>query len=287
MATLKSWGGSVGLHAALLLTLALWYFVPPSRPPIEFDSRLGGSPYGVPEGLTLLGGLNTPDEQPGLADELLEASPTPEPLLETTPVAIERPPLNGRTARPTAGGGPPNEENPGAGDGSGFGLARFGDGSESIRGVAVKVGDPQFTLLWDADVDLDLHVIEPGGKEINWEERKGEQGGELDVDNTKGYGPENVYWLVETDGPGSAKVRGAGPPGVYRWYVSYYGGFGGIPKPTSWQVRIKHAGRVSIQRGKLRSLDEHSKTFTLTVGPGVPGLANEADEGSALPPERP
>lgn len=286
IANLKSWSASVGLHAAFLLSLAFWYFAPPVNRPIEFDTRLGGSPFGVPEGITLIGGLNTPEDEPGStdADALLE--PSPEPLLEMPPLAIERPPLNGRGARPTAGGGPPNE-NPGAGDGSGFGVARFGDGGESIRGVAIKVGDPQFTLIWDADVDLDLHVVEPGGKEINWEERKGEQGGELDVDNTKGYGPENIYWLVESDGPGSTRIRGAGPPGVYRWFVSYYGGFGGIPKPTQWQVRVKHAGRVTIQRGKLRALDERSRTYSLTVGPGIAATAEAEDDGPLLPPERP
>ena len=94
----------------------------------------------------------------------------------------------------------------------------------------MKVGDPQFTLIWNTDgVDLDLHVIEPGGKEIYWEDPKGVKGGELDVDNTKGFGPENVYWLVESDGPGSEKVKGPGPPGVYKWYVVYWGGFGGMP----------------------------------------------------------
>ena len=83
----------------------------------------------------------------------------------------------------------------------------------------MKVGDPQFTLIWDTDdVDLDLHVLEPGGKEIFWEDPKGDKGGELDVDNTKGFGPENVYWLVESDGPDSEKVKGPGPPGVYKWY---------------------------------------------------------------------
>ncbi len=116
---------------------------------------------------------------------------------------------------PSGGGGQPND-NPGAGDGDGFGLARFGEGGELIRGVAVKVGDPQFTLIWNTDgVDLDLHVIEPGGKEIYWEEPKGQRGGELDVDNTKGFGPENIYWMVESQGPGSAKVKGPGPPGTY------------------------------------------------------------------------
>ena len=103
-----------------------------------------------------------------------------------------------------------NNPNPGAGDGDGFGLARFGQGGESVRGVAVKVGDPQFTLLWDTEVDLDLHVIEPGGKEIYWEDPKGTFGGELDVDNTKGFGPENIYWLHVVEGTGE-KVKGPGP----------------------------------------------------------------------------
>ena len=86
------------------------------------------------------------------------------------------------------------------------------------------MGDPQFTLIWNTDgVDLDLHVLEPGGKEIYWEDPKGSKGGELDVDNTKGFGPENIYWLVESDGPGSEKVKGPGPPGTYKWYVRVLG----------------------------------------------------------------
>ena len=102
-------------------------------------------------------------------------------------------------------------------------------------------------MIWNTDgVDLDLHVIEPGGKEIYWEEPKGRQGGELDVDNTKGFGPENIYWLVESRGPGSEKVKGPGPPGTYKWFVVYWGGFGGIARPTHWQVRVKHDGKVNV-----------------------------------------
>ena len=174
---------------------------------------------------------------------------------------------SGGAKAPSGGGGAPND-NPGAGDGDGFGLARFGDGGEVIRGVKVKVGDPQFTLIWNTDgVDLDLHVIEPGGKEIFWEEPKGKLGGELDVDNTKGFGPENVYWLVESDGPGSEKVKGPGPPGTYKWFVVYWGGFGGIAKPTHWQVRVKHAGQVNVFHGKFSALNERSKIYSLKVDP--------------------
>ena len=53
----------------------------------------------------------------------------------------------------------------------GFGTTQFDGLSEKVQGVSVKIGDPQFTLIWDSDADLDLHVIEPGGSEIYWEKR--------------------------------------------------------------------------------------------------------------------
>jgi hypothetical protein len=262
---MKGWAGSVALHILLLLVLAFWYFSPPLQRLVTFDSRLAGSPNGVPEGEMFTGGLNTPLPVPvaPLADNALAADSPSLAQLEFTPLELN---LRSRVAKnPSGGGGQPND-NPGAGDGDGFGLARFGEGGELIRGVAVKVGDPQFTLIWNTDgVDLDLHVIEPGGKEIFWEEPKGQQGGELDVDNTKGFGPENIYWMVESQGPGSEKVKGPGPPGTYRWFVVYWGGFGGVARPTHWQVRVKHDGKVNVYHGKFSHLNERSKMYTLKV----------------------
>lgn len=262
--SLKGWAGSVALHGLLLLTLALWYFSPPLRKAISLDGRLAGSPKGVAEGLELAGGLNTPLEMPELKGTSAEA--VGDELIELKPLKLEALSAPARGLKPSGGGGVENS-NPGAGEGDGFGLARFGEGGEVIRGVAVKVGDPQFTLIWDTDADLDLHVIEPGGKEIYWEEPNGKQGGELDVDNTKGFGPENIYWLVESSGPGSVKVKGPGPPGEYQWFVVYWGGFGGIPKPTHWKVRIKHEGKVTVVNGKFRALNERSRTYKLKVDP--------------------
>jgi hypothetical protein len=228
--------------------------------------------------LTLTGGLNTPIALPEGPLEI--SDPIPESL--QVDMISEFPSLNSvitsrGSAQPSAGGGFPNN-NPGAGDGDGFGLARFGDGGELIRGVKVKVGDPQFTLIWNNDADLDLHVIEPGGKEIFWEDPKGNQGGELDVDNTKGYGPENIYWLVDSEGPGTEKVKGPGPSGVYRWFVVYWGGFGGIPKPTHWKVRIKHRGRVTVVDGKFHALNERSKIYTLRVLPGESNTSHPTEK---------
>jgi hypothetical protein len=270
--SIKGWVASCGLHVTLLVVLAFWVFVPDANRPLAFDSRLAGSPNGVVGADSLTGGLNTPLPVPDAPLTAEETAIVPAPLthLDLDPIQPEA--LARRNKAPSGGGGNPNN-NPGAGDGDGFGLARFGEGGELIKGVQVKVGDPQFTLIWDTDdVDLDLHVIEPGGKEIFWEDPRGTMGGELDVDNTKGFGPENIYWLVESQGPGSEKVKGPGPPGVYKWYVVYWGGFGGISKPTHWQVRVKHAGKVTVHHGKFKALNERSKTYTLTVAkPGADG----------------
>lgn len=261
--TLKGWATSVSLHSALLIVMALWYFVPKATAPRVIDSRLAGSNMGVEEGLSATGGLSTPIE--------LQASPTPAP--DPTPIfkpaelgALEARLSNLSGAWKSTGGGGVDNPNPGAGNGDGFGLARFGDGGESIRGVEVKVGDPQFTLLWDTEADLDLHVIEPGGKEIYWQEPNGKQGGELDVDNTKGYGPENIYWLHEDEKSGK-KVKGSGPAGEYKWFVFYWGGFGGVAKPTRWKVRIKHDDKITVVTGRLRALNEKSRVYGLKIAP--------------------
>jgi len=261
----QGWAYSLVLHTLLLLGLAFWYFSPRVRPPLAFDSRLMGSERGVEDGLNRLGGLNAEFTMPEVPTP---SRALPDPVLASIkPLEFEppKPKLTGLIGadRASAEGGLRNN-NPGAGDGDGFGLARFGEGGEMVRGVEVKVGDPQFTLIWDSDADLDLHVIEPGGKEIFWEEPKGAHGGELDVDNTKGFGPENVYWLQD-DPNGGEKIKGPGPPGQYKWFVVYWGGFGGIPKPTHWKVRIKHEGKVTVVDGKFRALNDRSRVHTLEV----------------------
>jgi len=279
--SLKGWASSLTLHAIFLLCLAFWYFGPKSDPLRVINARLAGSERGVEEGLTLTGGLNT--------ELTLPADPTPTytdpspsivaPLEMTDLKAMLGPNFSG-AEKASAEGGIANN-NPGAGDGDGFGLAKFGQGGESIRGVQVKVGDPQFTLIWDTNADLDLHVIEPGGKEIYWEDPKGAEGlgGELDVDNTKGFGPENVYWLRD-DPTGEGKVKGSGPPGEYKWFVVYWGGFGGIPKPTRWKVRIKHDNRVSVVSGRFRSLNERSRIYSVHVEPSSGLSVPTSDEAT-------
>jgi hypothetical protein len=284
---------SLALHGALLLILGAWSVssrqVPGERA-TELDTRLlAGSEMGVEDGLTADGGLNT-------AVELMAApAPAPEPSLPA-PTSLDItasglgivPPAG--AALPSAGGGVENP-NPGAGNGKGSGMGRLGAGGEEINGVAVRRGDPQFTLLWDSEADLDLHVIEPGGVEIDWEHPDGALGGTLDVDNFRGFGPESIYWGRKADDAGQEVAGGSGPPGIYKWFVVYAGAPGGVPLPTRWKVRIRRGGNESVVTGTLKAIDERSRVFTLRVGRGASDaadteLAREPERAASLTPRR-
>ncbi len=276
--SLRGWSTSLSVHGVLLLALAFWVLTPRTNSVRAFDTRLAGSEMGIEEGLTLTGGLNTEFDMSTAPEPVADSALTGMKPLELAALDPRLSQELSGAAKPSASGGVDNP-NPGAGSGDGFGLARFGDGGENIRGVAVKVGDPQFTLLWDTEVDLDLHVIEPGGKEIYWEEPLGKRGGELDVDNTKGFGPENIFWMHENPETGE-RTKGQGPPGEYKWFIVYWGGFGGVPKPTRWKVRIKHDGKVTVVNGRFKSLNERSKTYTLRVDPPAGEAATAAETTS-------
>ena len=60
----------------------------------------------------------------------------------------------------------------------------------------VGTGALQVQLTWNTDnTDLDLHIVEPGGDRIYYGDPEGDQsGGELDVDDTNGRGPENIFF---------------------------------------------------------------------------------------------
>ncbi len=255
-AGIKGWVISAIFHTLLLLGLGLWVFSPPKKAPAHFDSRISGTEFGVPEGINTLGGVDSPIVMP---------APIPTATLSEAKFATLK--LDDlMMTNPAAGFAGQAGKNPGAGLGDGFGLAKLGNGSENVRGVEVKVGDPQFTLLWDTKADLDLHVIEPGGKEIYWLDTKGAYNGELDVDNRDGFGPENIYWLKEhADG---SKDIGLGPVGEYKWFVHYYRGFDGANLPTRWKVRIKHNGKVDVVQGRLNVKDGRSKEYVLKIDPG-------------------
>jgi len=255
---LLGWTGSVVLHALLVLLLILAAFIVPTRKPATtFDTAIGEDGGSEADGLEPIGGL----EQELIAEEALD--PT---AIEAEPLGANEPLFEVDPERILAAGAGEFSRDPGAG-GIDFGVARFGEGTETIQGVDVLVGDPQFTLIWNTETDIDLHVIEPGGSHIYWADREGRRGGQLDVDDVDGYGPENIFWPVEDADPDPSRgvIKGDGPPGTYRWYVHYYGGQGGKAPPTNWKVRVKHDGQVDVYEGTLPRVGRRSRIRTLRV----------------------
>ncbi|RMD93431.1 MAG: hypothetical protein D6813_04110 [Calditrichaeota bacterium] len=90
-----------------------------------------------------------------------------------------------------------------------------GNPSKSIELVQVQLGtgDLQVTLTWDTDgTDVDLHVIEPDGTHVFFSNLNGTTA-KLDVDDTDGFGPENIF--VEAGNAAS---------GTYEIFIVYYSG---------------------------------------------------------------
>lgn len=73
-------------------------------------------------------------------------------------------------------------------------------------------GDVKVTLKWDCTGDVDLHLKDPDGHHIYYNSKKPSGcDGSLDVDNTNGFGPENIFY---------AKTKA--PQGIYKVKVNNY-----------------------------------------------------------------
>jgi hypothetical protein len=105
-------------------------------------------------------------------------------------------------------------------------------------GVQPHTGDVQITLEWYSTADLDLHVVDPNGDEVWFQNSQVASGGELDVDAngpcfTATSSPlENVYW-----------PWGGAPSGEYEVSVHYYSECSG-EGAVDYQVIVRVDGEV-------------------------------------------
>jgi hypothetical protein len=140
--------------------------------------------------------------------------------------------------------------------------------------LVVGTGDVQVTVSWDADSDVDLHVVEPGGREIYWDDRRSPSGGELDLDSNAaciidGVRNENITWGV-----------GSAPQGTYTVRVDYWSSCN--LSETNYTVLINNGGEIAIYRGTFRGLGDNGglgsgveiDSFTRTTGPSPAPMQN-------------
>lgn len=122
----------------------------------------------------------------------------------------------------------------------------------NIVNVVVKVlrlgtGALQISLAWTTATDQDLHVIDPTGTEISWENPTSRSGGQLDRDDIDGYGPENIYWSENA------------PDGTYSVSVVDYQN---TRTPNPFYVTVNSPGKSKTFNGQTSN---GSKVQVLTI----------------------
>jgi hypothetical protein len=76
-----------------------------------------------------------------------------------------------------------------------------------ISVLRLGTGALQISLSWDNGTDQDLYVYTPLGEEISYSTDYDSSGGQLDRDDTDGFGPENIYWQTQApDGTYTVQV---------------------------------------------------------------------------------
>lgn len=117
-------------------------------------------------------------------------------------------------------------------------------------------GNPRFNLQFTNpdNVDIDLHVIDPYGKEIYWNNPYSASGGELDIDcNCYGCGSgpnENIFWEA-----------GSAPKGTYKFWVEYFEKCGSGSGNSNFTIRV--AVNETIKQTYTGSLSENNTRSTV------------------------
>jgi hypothetical protein len=62
-----------------------------------------------------------------------------------------------------------------------------------VSGVCVGSGQLRFSSTWSRPGDIDVWVTTPNGVSIGWQNQRAD-GGQQDRDDTRGSGPENIFW---------------------------------------------------------------------------------------------
>ncbi len=209
------------------------------NPPGPFQAGQGGTGVGQPGSGNTNTSVTPPTDEP-VATEITQAQPAP-PI----PLTDEPPPLSPRTTNRAAPGN-----------------ATLNDNLEQLlRQHHAGSGDIRISLMWKNKNDLDLHVVDPRGEEIYFQNRRSRSGGLLDIDMNaampfRNPAVENVFWPER-----------AAPPGVYKIYVNLYRK-NDVVGETPFTVRILVRGRTSDFSGSIGPGQPKRLIHQFTLAPG-------------------
>jgi len=88
------------------------------------------------------------------------------------------------------------------------GGSQVGSSSTFNVNANIPARDLTITLTWATDLnDVDMHIYDPSGNEAYYRSLGGIPGGNLDLDDTNGFGPETFTMESATPGEWTVKVR--------------------------------------------------------------------------------
>lgn len=126
--------------------------------------------------------------------------------------------------------------------------------NSAIGALSTGFGQVKVTLTWASIADLDLWVTEPNGTKIYFENTNSSTGGYLDVDDTDGFGPENIFW------------RDNAPTGTYLVQVHNYASNGALSSFYTVQTEIN--GLVNVFTGSISAENQANSITQFTIGAG-------------------
>ncbi len=140
------------------------------------------------------------------------------------------------------------------------------------------------TLTWDQEYDADLYVDQPNGEIVYYSYKNTRLGGQLDVDNRQGYGPENY------------SITGDLPGGLYRIRVNFFEdnddqlGKPLAQGPCEWHVRVildegTANERVQDFEGTMPRVGDWEEVVELQIDGPAPARKPSASLGVRLDEE--
>ena len=146
-------------------------------------------------------------------------------------------------------------------------------GSGKTVNTAASTGDVQVSVSWNTASDVNLHVVDPRGDEVYWNNSSVASGGRLDLDSNAGCtidnkNNENIRWPTPA------------PSGTYTVRVDYWSACS-VTGTTTYSVVVNNGGVQSVFSGSFtasqadqgnRGSGRQVTTFTRGSGIVIEGL---------------
>lgn len=119
---------------------------------------------------------------------------------------------------------------------------------QAVQAKEVGTGQVQVSVSWDAASDVDLHVVDPAGDEVYYEQLSSASGGELDLDSNAeceidNVNNENITWTEA-------------PPGEYIVRLDYWD-FCDVEQ-TNYVVTVRVVGQpAKVFNGEFTGEGDH------------------------------